>query len=1143
MSVSAAEHPTPPPAVVLTRPVQMSCPDGHQSRVEVPVIVRAGHHGSDPRRVRCRACGAMVLLDEPLLILDSAPIGAIFVPAEHTTVEDDGVDGARLIQSAREILNDSVIDADRRLTSAPSRLLPVLVGRSVAIDAVAPRSVELPPELASHTDDYREWLGAIRLDTGVAELADSVAAVLAADRWVDVLAACHAHPELGSSVLAPLVGRVVEVAQAGADSEVRAAVEPRVAFLRDWQARGGDPGELVLGHAHGLRTRVTLGVQALMDQWFLAVDDASLDGIALLERALDLHRHTEEPDPSVTLALRAGLASALYRRRRTGDIATARVLLAEALPDARRLHGPDSVELLRLQADRAVLTLDDPDSQGEDPLAALIDIQRQAAAALPAEHPFQAVACLNAGTAWLEQRAPASREFAQEEGITWLEQALQTPGLSSEVDVLACANLAAVLRDRLAPRPSDQRRASELTERAVSAAEALHRPSDPERLVGALSAAANAATEAGRHDQAVRTSQHALAIAAETMAREHPTRLRAQANGASILHNRAAAVRTADPAGCDRDRTDALVLMNDTAALMADTHHPMHSMVQSNIAALLADPDSSGQPLDADGAERHFQELLTGLDPVADAEVLVTVALNAGTFWLGRGNPGLAQDTLRTGWRAANALADRAVLLTAQQTGQGAVARAARRLAVSLVDGSDPAYDEAFDVLDASRARLIGNTMQRTRAAQAGPQLDAVAHKRIAAARRALDHQLAAERDTQATTDPALRRQRARTLQREIEEALSSLPDTPEQPHTAPAIPVVHVCADELATVVAIRLPDGSTIGFATTEVTARHLAALAQLDSGPLRRALARLLPVIGAHIGERLTAELLGRGYRDAIIVPGGAAAGVPWNAVPLRGDEQTVMGTLTDVVGLRLAPAARLLTSSAAPPRPTSPWWLFDKQLTAGRWELAQTVLAQHTNRATAETPGALWPQTTDWLHISVHGDTDAEDPLIARLRLPGGSLSITELLTARRLPLGATVIAPACRAAQVASPNFDEVLSVAHAFTAAGAETVIAGLWDLPDLATAIIIARMYAHLEIDALWRTPDIALRSAQRWVRDQTHDQLAAEAAEQRRAPTWLPAPLAALLELRLLADHEPRPFSDPLEWAGLITISTRSD
>jgi hypothetical protein len=63
------------PAVVLTGPVQMTCPEGHQSTVEAPLIVRAGQHGSDPRRVRCDACGATVLLDKPLLILDRAPIG------------------------------------------------------------------------------------------------------------------------------------------------------------------------------------------------------------------------------------------------------------------------------------------------------------------------------------------------------------------------------------------------------------------------------------------------------------------------------------------------------------------------------------------------------------------------------------------------------------------------------------------------------------------------------------------------------------------------------------------------------------------------------------------------------------------------------------------------------------------------------------------------------------------------------------------------------------------------------------------------------------------------------------------------------------------------------------------------------------
>ena len=97
--------------------------------------------------------------------------------------------------------------------------------------------------------------------------------------------------------------------------------------------------------------------------------------------------------------------------------------------------------------------------------------------------------------------------------------------------------------------------------------------------------------------------------------------------------------------------------------------------------------------------------------------------------------------------------------------------------------------------------------------------------------------------------------------------------------------------------------------------------------------------------------------------------------------------------------------------------------------------------------------------------------------------------------------------------------------------------------MPDLATAIIVARMYAHLAADTLWAHPETALRSAQRWLRDADAATLSHEAAQARSEETWLPAPLAAQLSLRLALDRAVRPFAHPFDWAGLAVLSTRPD
>jgi acetolactate synthase-1/2/3 large subunit len=96
-------------------------------------------------------------------------------------------------------------------------------------------------------------------------------------------------------------------------------------------------------------------------------------------------------------------------------------------------------------------------------------------------------------------------------------------------------------------------------------------------------------------------------------------------------------------------------------------------------------------------------------------------------------------------------------------------------------------------------------------------------------------------------------------------------------------------------------------------------------------------------------------------------------------------------------------------------------------------------------------------------------------------------------------------------------------------AAGAETVIGGLWDFPDLATALIVARMYAHLGEDQLWQRPEVALRSAQRWLRDHTREALRRGVGDVHDEATWIAPELAALLALRLAEPGPERPFADP--------------
>jgi CHAT domain len=1127
--------------VIATESQTITCACGTTTQTRLPAVLRGGWADDPPVlfSVTCSSCGRWQALDHPVLIVfDEGLVGAVFVPAEATRVDVDGVDGARLIKLAEVTTGRSPVDEECSLTSAPARLAELVSTRRVDVDAVTPSKVQVAVD-EDTLADYREWLGAIRDHVGVTAAVDATVEVLSATRWSGALSACQQTPVIGTDTAAAVVERVLEAGLAGADAELSRAAGPRAAFLRRWRERGGDPANVLLGPDEEHSVPITLAARAALDGWFSSREAEPKVRVAHLEQALRAVEASPGGDESARIAVRAGLSAELYGRRVGDDIARGQELLAEAIALAEDRYGRQALETLRLRVDRAVLLLDDPRGRSAEGRSELIDVQQVAATALAEDDSFQAVAAINVGTAWLEARDLTERGPAQEEGISWLEQALDMPGLSDESEVLACANLSAALRARLIRRSDDGQRADALTERAVVSARRLHQPGEPLRLVGSLATAANAATSVGRHEQAVALSREALAIAATSMAGQHPDVLRARANGASILHNRASATRMSDPAQCDMDLREAAAEMAVTADLMDGTAHPMAAMVRANHAAVLADHDSAGRVLDAAAARDAFTRLIDSLDPVIDAEVLTTLGLNAGTFFLGQGDPLRARECLRAGLDGANALADRELLIGAQQTAQTMVSRLGRRLAVALSDGVEPKFDEAFDVLDAGRARLVGATTALVRAATVD---DTNTTPAVASARDVLRRQLGDERSIDASPDPGVRRVRARELHARVGQAIESIAGVAATSPPSAEIPLVHVSAETLAIVVAIRFPDGTTSGFATTVIAERHLTAMAAGDAEETRLALDEVLTRLGEHVGEPLARELLGRGHRHAVMIPGGPCAAVPWNAVPLRRSDETSLGHLNDVLELRLAPAARLLESHRPTTAPRRPAVASDPSLAAGRWESER--LKGMTAKDDAVLEGVYpWPPDTDWLHLSAHGREDPADPLRSHIDLPAGPIRIDELLTSHSLPFGSTVVATACRAARVLAPNYDESLSVAHALVAAGAETVIAGLWDVPDLATAIIVSRMYAHLETDALWAHPETALRSAQRWVRDADRATLSEEAAQARTGETWLPAPLAAQLALRLRLDGSKRPFAHPFDWAGLAVLSTRPE
>jgi tetratricopeptide (TPR) repeat protein len=155
----------------------------------------------------------------------------------------------------------------------------------------------------------------------------------------------------------------------------------------------------------------------------------------------------------------------------------------------------------------------------------------------------------------------------------------------------------------------------------------------------------------------------------------------------------------------------------------------------------------------------------------------------------------------------------------------------------------------------------------------------------------------------------------------------------------------------------------------------------------------------------------------------------------------------------------------------------------------------------------------------VHFACHGYADVSRPLASYLELPGGRrLYVAELLDhSDRLRGTRVAVLSACQTA-LAFDQPDEWLALPTAFLVAGVAGVVASLWPVDDLATAILMSRFYDHLLGGA---APAEALREAQRDLADTTSGQVLAFLGREQPAGT-----------------HQQRPFAHAADWGGFVYI-----
>jgi CHAT domain-containing protein len=196
-------------------------------------------------------------------------------------------------------------------------------------------------------------------------------------------------------------------------------------------------------------------------------------------------------------------------------------------------------------------------------------------------------------------------------------------------------------------------------------------------------------------------------------------------------------------------------------------------------------------------------------------------------------------------------------------------------------------------------------------------------------------------------------------------------------------------------------------------------------------------------------------------------------------------------------------------------------------------APTVL-QHEQASRAATLETL--ATAQVAHFSCHGANNWRNPLDSGLLLANDELLTVRDFLELHLPAARLATLSACETGMVGAALPDEVIMLPSALVQAGYAGVVASLWSVADVSTAMLMVRFYHYWREDDL--EPVYALRAAQRWVRDTTNGEKAAYFGQFVPSPGHRMAGTVAaeFFNTALLSQDglEARSFAHPFWWGA---------
>lgn len=318
-----------------------------------------------------------------------------------------------------------------------------------------------------------------------------------------------------------------------------------------------------------------------------------------------------------------------------------------------------------------------------------------------------------------------------------------------------------------------------------------------------------------------------------------------------------------------------------------------------------------------------------------------------------------------------------------------------------------------------------------------------------------------------------------------------------------------------------------------------------AQLGAAPLKSTLDDLLTWLGTVVMQPIQQALRSSSPTQTMtLIPTGRLALLPWHAA------QSETGAWwLDACAIRYAPSAFTLWRSQQKPLPTSSLTLCSvaTPVTAGladlpysEWEsaVAASCFQPHAQQFVNVKKGktAVLPMLTaaHYLHFACHGQFAWENPLDASIYLPGEErLTLADIQKNGNLPMARLVFLSACQTGMIDFDQApDEGIGLSTSFLQAGAKGVVATLWPVPDLSTALFVQRFYEyHIQEK---QPPHLALRLAQQWLARTTAGEIATFFAHLYQYAVTQRTLFSAAWRRFATKDPEERPFAHPYYWAA---------